>query len=111
MIRFDASGRLLSIADTLASEAGQGIRMDFLRDGRSRRERVCDTLGQEIEFEFPTDGRLTRIRKFDYAYDADGRLEPEIKLAEKTLGASFAVLIPPDAPSWPPPKWSLASPS
>ncbi|HEX9737173.1 MAG TPA: RHS repeat domain-containing protein, partial [Thermoanaerobaculia bacterium] len=79
LIRFDAHGQLLSIADAVKTSEATGNAMTFSHDSRGRLVRVTDTLDRNVDFEYDTDGRLTTItdftgREFEYVYDIGGKL-------------------------------------
>ncbi|MGB5882044.1 MAG: DUF6531 domain-containing protein, partial [Thermoanaerobaculia bacterium] len=79
LIRFDRSGRLISVADFVKDSEETGNEMRFYYDLDSRLVRLRDTLDRDILFTYNEAGRLAKIVDFDgrevsYDYDGHGRL-------------------------------------
>ncbi len=79
--RFDASGRLASIADAVKDSKDTGNEMTFHYDVASRLVRVRETTGRDVHFEYEDQGcgQISKIKDFDdreflYEYDDKDRL-------------------------------------
>jgi RHS repeat-associated protein len=76
---FDRAGRLLSLADAVKQDDSTGNEITVHYDGKSRINRITETLGRDITFTYDEHGHITKMSDFDgrdvtYEYDQAGRL-------------------------------------
>ena len=99
LTRFDRAGRLQSIADAVKQDDSTGNEIDVHYDGKSRIDRITETLGRDITFTYDDKGRITKLsdfdnREVDYEYDSAGRLVkatgPTLLTATSTSGGGLS---------------------